>query len=93
MEQLFRCYPCLGQMGFKLPAQPQASCVAWRKPWFSPFPTPVFSGETPPRAGGDQLLQGQVREEPSARDSPDAISEEMGWPDLWPRQAVWDWGK
>lgn len=56
VEQLFRCYPRLGQMGFKLSAQPQASCVAWRKPWLSPFPTPVFSGETPPRAGGDPLL-------------------------------------
>lgn len=82
VEQLFRCYPRLGQMGFKLPAQPQASCVAWRKPWLGPFPTPVFSGETLPRAGGDELLRGQVREEPSARHSSNAISEEMGLPNL-----------
>lgn len=90
---MFRCYPRLGQMGFKRPAQPQASCVAWRKPWLSPFPTPVFLGETPPKAGGDQPLCGQIGEEPSARDSSHAISEEMGLPNLWPWQAVWDWGK
>lgn len=93
VEQLGRCYPRLGRMGFKLPAQPQASCVAWRKPWLGPFPTPVFSEETPPRVGGDQLLRGQVRDEPLAWGSADAVPEEMGLPNLWAWQAVCDWGK
>lgn len=65
--------------------QPQASCVAWRKPWLCPFPIPGFSGETPLRAGRAGIERGWDRKEPSAWDSSDAISEEMGSPNLYLR--------